>query len=262
VPCAEAPRVQAYLDAEVDVLTASAIELHLEHCAECQALRADIEALRTTLRRDAAGWRTPPALRAKIMRALDAEAAAERPAGESLARSYWRLRSFWTGVLGGLASAAAAAILAWFVLVPWFASPVVDDVLHAHLNSLMSGHLIDVVSTDRHTVKPWFAGRVDVSPTVADFAAQGYTLTGGRVDALRQQRAAVVVYRHGAHVINVFCWAGARGPLPRNTTRNGYHLAFWSSGDLRYAAVSDTGWDELAALERLLQGVDAGTPPS
>jgi anti-sigma factor RsiW len=254
--------VEAYLDAEVDALTAAAIELHLVHCAECQQLRADIEALRTTLRRDAPDFRTPPALRAKIMQALGAEAAAASPRRDNFARSYWGLRSFWTGALGGLATAAAAAMLAWFVLIPSYTNPIVDEVLHAHVNSLMSTHLIDVVSTDRHTVKPWFAGHVDVSPAVADFAAQGYRLTGGRVDLLRQQRAAVVVYQHGAHVINVFCWAATSAPLPRNATRHGYHLAFWRSGDLGYAAVSDTGWDELAALERLLKGVESGPPPS
>ena len=262
MPCADSPRVQAYLDAEVDALTASALEQHLEHCGECQQLRTDIEALRTTLRRHVPDFQTPAALRAKIMQALDAEGASDSPVRQPAARSYGRLRPFWAGVLGGLTAAAAAASLAWFVLIPSFTNPIVDEVLHAHVNSLLSAHLVDVVSTDRHTVKPWFAGHVDVSPTVADFAAQGYRLTGGRVDDLRHQRAAVVVYQHGAHVINVFCWAATRGPLPRNATRNGYHLAFWSSGDLSYAAVSDTGWDELIALEHLLQGAEAGAPPS
>jgi len=262
MPCAETPRVQVYLDSEVDALTAADVERHLEHCAECQQLRLDIETLRTTLRRDVPEFRTPPALRAQIMRALDAEGATDSAVRKNVARDYWRLRSFWTGVLGGLATAAAAAMFAWIVLIPSFTNPVVDEVLHAHVSSLMTSHLIDVVSTDRHTVKPWFAGRAEVSPPVADFVTQGYRLAGGRVDYLRHQRAAVVVYQHGAHVINVFCWASARAPLPRNATRNGYHLAFWSSGDLSYAAVSDTGWDELGELERLLKGVESGPPPS
>jgi anti-sigma factor RsiW len=104
-------------------------------------------------------------------------------------------------------------------------------------------------------VKPWFAGHTDVSPAVADFDQQGYRLVGGRADYFDRQRAAVVVYQHGSHVINVFSWASDQRSVPKNTTRNGYHLAFWKSGNLVYCAVSDTAWDELLGLVRLLQDV-------
>jgi anti-sigma factor RsiW len=104
-------------------------------------------------------------------------------------------------------------------------------------------------------VKPWFAGQTDVSPVVADFEPQGYKLVGGRVDYLEHQRAAVVVYRHGAHVINVFSWSATPRSIAGKVTRNGYHLMFWRIGDLQYCAVSDTGWDELASLTQLLQGL-------
>jgi anti-sigma factor RsiW len=109
---------------------------------------------------------------------------------------------------------------------------------------------------DQHTVKPWFAGHADVSPVVADFGAQGYRLIGGRADYFDHQRSAVVVYQHGPHVINVFSWAGAQR-LPSSTMRNGYHMAFWREGNLEYCAVSDTGWDELLGLVRLLQNLSA-----
>jgi anti-sigma factor RsiW len=92
---------------------------------------------------------------------------------------------------------------------------------------------------------------------VADFADQGYPLVGGRADYLGHQRAAVVVYRHGAHVINVFSWAAANSGRPTHITRDGYHLSCWSAGNLLYCAVSDTGWDELDGLVRLLQNLDA-----
>jgi anti-sigma factor RsiW len=126
-------------------------------------------------------------------------------------------------------------------------------VTDAHVRALMSGHLTDVVSTDQHTVKPWFAGRADVSPVVADFTAQGYVLLGGRADYLDRQRAAVLVYRHGAHIVDVFAWAAGSHGLAAETTRTGYHLVSWRVGDLEYCAVSDAGWQELAALERLLR---------
>jgi anti-sigma factor RsiW len=138
------------------------------------------------------------------------------------------------------------------------ANPLLDDLVSAHVRSLMPEHLIDVVSTDKHTVKPWFAGHTDVSPVVADFDAQGYRLVGGRADYFDHQRAAVVVYQHGPHVINVFSWAADERGVPENTTRNGYHLAFWRTGNIVYCAVSDTAWEELMRLVTLLQDASSG----
>ena len=143
--------------------------------------------------------------------------------------------------------------IAVVVMAPPSADPVIDELVGAHVRSLLPDHLIEVVSTDRHTVKPWFAGRTDVSPVVADFTPAGYRLVGGRADYFDHQRGATVVYQFGAHVINVFSWAPGAERLPRDATRSGYHLAFWRSGDLAYCAVSDAGWDELHGLERLLQ---------
>ena len=143
-------------------------------------------------------------------------------------------------------------------MMPPAANAVLDELVSAHVRSLMpTAQLIDVQSTDRHTVKPWFAGHADVSPVVVDFAAQGYRLIGGRADYLERQRAAAVVYQHGAHFINVFSWAADRGALPRDATRNGYHIACWRAGNLDYCAVSDTGWDELNGLVRLLRDTSA-----
>ncbi len=260
--CPESLRVQAYFDGEVDALGSADLERHLEHCAECQQLRSELELLRAALRQQVPRAQTPPALRTRVMHALDRESAAEGAPPTPPGRSFWQLRPFWMGALGGLATSAAVATLAFLLLLPSATNPVVDEVLTAHVSSLMSSHLIDVVSTDKHTVKPWFAGHTDVSPAVADFAAQGYKLVGGRIDYLRHQRAAVVVYEHGPHIINVFCWAASPGSLPGNATRNGYHLVFWKSGDLAYAAVSDTGWPELTGLERLLVGIESGAPSS
>ena len=110
-------------------------------------------------------------------------------------------------------------------------------------------------SSDRHTVKPWYAGHTDVSPAVADFESQGYKLVGGRADYLDHQRSAVMVYQHGPHTINVFTWAADRHSLPAEVTRHGYHVLTWKEGDLQYCAVSDTGWDELRALAALIQGI-------
>jgi anti-sigma factor RsiW len=289
VRCAESLRVQAYFDAEVDAVASADLERHAEHCAECRALLEDLEQVRGALRRDSVYARTPPALRARIMRSLDEENAAEtaaaspgiaagdgtRPAEETAASDRkahfeetasraqrtskngslrtWRMRPLWVGAFGGAAGTAMAAALVLFFLAPRLTNPLLEELVNAHARSLMPGHLIDVVSTDKHTVKPWFAGHADVSPPVADFEPQGYKLIGGRADYLDHQRSAVVVYQHGAHVINVFSWADGGRALPGNVTRSGYHFAFFKAGDIDYCAVSDTGWDELSGLVRLLR---------
>jgi anti-sigma factor RsiW len=243
-------RLDAYFDNEMDALGAADLERHVEQCGECRAYLLDLEQTRAALRRGLTHAHAPPALRAQLARALDRESAAAAPRRNS--------RPFWAGALGGACAAAAAAVLAFVIWLPPPGGVLVDDLVGAHLRSLMPDHLIDVVSTDRHTVKPWFAGHTDVSPVVADFTAQGFKLIGARADYVDRQRAAVLVYQHGAHVINVFSWAGSQGGLPGHTIRNCFHLIFWRSGDLDYCAVSDTAPEELLGLVRLLQGLGTG----
>jgi anti-sigma factor RsiW len=156
---------------------------------------------------------------------------------------------------------AAAATAAFLLMSPNLENAMVHDLAAAHARSLMPAHLIDVESTDQHTVKPWFAGHADVSPVVADFAQHGYRLVGGRADYLGHQRSAAVVYRHGAHIINVFSWSGSSRVLQASTTRLGFRMAFWRVGDLQYCAVSDAGWEELMGLVRLLQQQSASDAP-
>jgi anti-sigma factor (TIGR02949 family) len=255
MPCAESnARVQAYFDGELDAVAAAEVEQHIERCTECRALLTDLEQMRTALRRDVTYERTPSALRARIVRALDAENAGGKPHASAPRIPMWRVRPFWAGAAGGVGGAALAAGIAFLAFTLPAGNTLLDGLVSAHVRSLMPMHLIDVESSDRHTVKPWFAGHADVSPVVVDFAQQGYRLIGGRADYFDHQRAAVVVYQHGPHVINVFSWA-AQSPasLPSAATRNGYHVACWKTGDLAYCAVSDTGWDELQTLERLLR---------
>ena len=262
--CAESLRVQAYFDHEVDAVSAAEIERHVEHCSECRELLQDLEKVRNTLRSGTSYATAPAALRAKILEALDGDASAAAGDGaedSAMPRKsrpprragIWGGRLFWTGAFSGIGGTAIAAAIAFFIAMPSLVSPLSNEIVSAHVRSLMPAHLIDVVSTDKHTVKPWFAGHADVSPAVADFEAQGYRLIGGRADYIEHQRSAVVVYQHGAHVINVFTWAANGARLPNDTTRSGYHLAYWQQGDIQYCAVSDTGWDELRGLVRLLR---------
>ncbi|HTY92981.1 MAG TPA: zf-HC2 domain-containing protein [Steroidobacteraceae bacterium] len=251
--CPETLRLQAYFDGEVDALAAADIERHVQSCRECRQQLADFAQARGLLRGEGAAESIPGELRERIMAALDREPGAADPNRSRRAPAGRRSRPFWAGVVSGVGGSAVAAALAYLILTPLLANPLLRDLVADHTRSLMSAHLVDVVSTDQHTVKPWFAGRTDLSPVVADFAPQGYRLLGGRVDDLLRQRAAVLVYQHGAHYISVFGWVvGARG-VPGNATRNGYHLACWKVGNVGYCAVSDTAWSELQGLVRLLQ---------
>ena len=252
--CAEHLRVQAAFDGELDALSAVAIERHVEHCAECRALLESLKDTRARIRRDLEYVTAPRELRARLARALDTEAAVEER--RKAPPAAWRGRPFWLGTLAGAGAALAAGLVA-VLLAPLLPAALPDQLIRAHLRSLEPGHLTQVVSTDRHTVKPWFAGRVDVSPVVADFSAAGYRLIGGRADSIEGERAAVLVYQHGAHVINVFAFMPGRAPLPAQVTRRGYHITCWRAADLGYCAVSDAGWEELAGLQGLLADLGA-----
>jgi anti-sigma factor RsiW len=256
--CAESLRVQAYFDGELDALSATDVERHRGACAECRTLLQDLDQVRTALRRELTYVGAPPALRTRVRRVLDQEVATTIPRLSVEGHRRWRPPPFWTGAFSGIGGAALTAGIAFFFLAPSLTNPILDDLVSAHVRSLMPDHLIDVVSTDRHTVKPWFAGHADVSPVVADFGGQGYRLIGGRADYFDGQRAAVVVYEHGSHVINVFSWAADEHGLPTNTTHDGYHLVFWKTGNIAYCAVSDTAWGELIGLVRLLQDKSIG----
>ena len=163
-------------------------------------------------------------------------------------------------------SLALAASLAVVALGSWTLArqraavdALADDVLASHVRSLMPGHLTDVPSSDQHTVKPWFNGRLDFSPPVYDFAGRGYPLLGGRIDYVGGQPVAALVYGRRQHMINVFLWPAARGSAggPATRTRQGYHELHWTTGDYTYWVVSDLGLAELQEFAQLLRQADS-----
>jgi len=256
MPCKEAVHAQAFLDGETTGRPARDIEAHIASCADCTALKNEVELASRLLRSGAANYRAPPDLRERVAFSLS-DAAAGAPKWQWLASLFERIGAFWAGIIGGAMAAACAAAVAFFLFYPATTNPLIQDLLSAHLRSLMPDHLIDVASSDHHTVKPWFAGRTDVSPPVADFPGKGFSLIGGRIDYIDGHRAAVVVYRHGAHVVNLFAWHDASVRLPDALTRNGYHFMFWRDGDIDYCAVSDTAAEELRSLVALLRPMTA-----
>jgi anti-sigma factor (TIGR02949 family) len=253
--CPELLQTQSFIDGEVDAAQAEAVERHISECAECQAFCADAAALSDTIRTSATRHAAPPELRERIAAALEAADSADivRPDWRAASDARASRRSFWMGALGGAGVTGLAASLAILTVLPPSATTLADQVTDAHTRALMSGRTIAVVSSDHHPAKPWFAGRIDISPPVQDFAAEGFKLTGGRVDKVAGVAAAVLTYQHGRHEVDLFVWADRGSTLPTNAVRHGYHLVFWRSGDLNFAAVSDTAVPELANFVQLVR---------
>jgi anti-sigma factor RsiW len=243
--CTELLRTQAFLDGELDDRVAAEAEAHIRDCPECQGFSAAAAELSDTLHR-APRHRAPDTLRSRISAALDAD--------ERRKVLPFRARGFWVGAASGVGVSGLAAGFALLAMLPPSANSLADSITDAHARALMQGQTIQVASSNHHTVKPWFAGRVPLSPPVADFATKGFPLAGGRVDTVAKAQAAVVVYRHGAHEIDLFVWADRGTALPGETTRHGYRTVFWKKADLDFAAVSDTETAELHKFVRLVRG--------
>jgi anti-sigma factor RsiW len=240
-------QIDAYLDDELAAMDAVELEAHLAGCASCGRFRDDRLALRTAIAAQIPRFEAPEALRGRVRAALrkaSAPSRARRPAPPMA----WR----W---LAMAASVVLVAFGSWRLAVDQTASEILtDEVLASHVRSLMPGHLSDVVSTDQHTVKPWFNGKLDFSPPVHDFAGRGYPLLGGRLDYLNGRPVAALVYGRRQHLINVFLWPAA-GPVGGGAplVRQGYHLLHWTTPEYVYWVASDLGLSELTNFAGLLQ---------
>ncbi len=166
-------------------------------------------------------------------------------------------RQWFSGAAAGLAFGGAVAVAVMMSLIPSENDQVIGELTDAHVRSLMAQHLLDIGSSDRQTVAPWFKGRVDVAPPVADLSGQGYELLGGRAEFIDGRRVAAVVYSRGAHYVNLFIWSDYDGERPSGTgARDGYNLVMWSARGLVFCAVSD---DDTAHLQTLQKQVNAVT---
>ena len=194
--------LHALIDDELDAGHAREVETHAAGCARCAAQLASYRDLRQALRGGNLRHMAPASLRRSIDRAVPSTAATDR---RTLLKGF---------ALGGLLSAAAAASVMLVVVREDRDQRILSEAISAHLRSLQADHLTDVLSTDQHTVKPWFNGRIDLAPPVIDLAAQGFTLIGGRLDFIDGKSVAVIVYRRRVHVINLFVTQGVGMSLP------------------------------------------------
>jgi anti-sigma factor RsiW len=238
--------LHGYVDGELDLVRHLDIERHLADCPRCAGVCKQLQVLQAALKGERFHFTPPPALRRRIENSLrdldDARPSHRRP---------------W----GWLALAAAAALIvvgAWVIHRATIAvadDRMIREVVACHVRSVMlDEHLYDVKSSDRHTVKPWFLGKVDFAPVVGDFAAAGFPLAGGRLDYLDDRPVTALVYHRRKHVINLFAW-----PAPQSTdagpyalTRQGYQLLHWTRGGITYWAVSDLNAAEMRTFADLV----------
>ena len=222
--CQEAQKLlHAHIDGELDIVHSLAIEEHLRACAACEREHQSLLALRKVIVTAAPRFVAPPELRESIRAALPQST---EPANVIHVDFMRRFR---------LPAAIAAMLLLSFVLARvWLVFSARDvlaqELVADHIRSLLAAHLADVVSTDQHTVKPWFNGKLDFSPPVVDLAESGFPLTGGRLDYVANRSAAALVYARNRHVINVFVWPVANHlTSSRKTAIQGYNLIVWSA---------------------------------
>jgi anti-sigma factor RsiW len=228
--------LHALIDGELDAGHAREVEAHVATCPRCAERLAAYRQMSAMVARADLTFTAPPQLRRRIEASLPAQAAP--PSRRSVLKGF---------AMGSAVSALAATGLVAIVLNKDDQQRIESEVVSAHLRSLQAGHLIDVLSTDQHTVKPWFNGKLDVSPPVIDLTAQGFTLIGGRLDYVDARAIGAVVYRRRQHVINLFVaqTANTERLKAKTDTIQGFNIRRWGERGLNFWAVSDIGADEL-----------------
>jgi anti-sigma factor RsiW len=245
--------VHAYLDDELDAAQSAAMARHLQDCAACAANYGIHAQLHKALAQPALYHRAPDALRERW-----------RPRHAALSASpQVRRAPLAYAMAAGFAAALLLTSPAWISGL-WQrgaeSNPVVAEAVSSHIRSLQAQHLMDVVSTDQHTVKPWFEGKLDFSPRVKDLASEGFPLVGGRLDAIDGRSVAALIYKRHLHVINLYQWpTDSAATALAEEQRHGYTVIRWAAEGMRYVAISDVSAGDLKQFVLALQN-DAGTP--
>lgn len=227
--------IQADADDELTPAEAARAASHIQHCPACAAVQQDLVALSSKLRA-LPRMEAPGRLKEAIAAKAAAQSAVTRP-DKTQRRIFSLIPAFGSGF-------ALAACLAWFLLTPVAENPA-DELISAHIRALQPGHLMDVVSTDQHTVKPWFDGKLPFAPPVKELKSAGYPLAGGRLDYVAGHLAAALVYTRGAHDINLFAWPAKAEPASHGS-KDGYNFERWSANGMTFYAISDVNAADLA----------------
>lgn len=248
--CPEIPElVEAYADNELDAIASSQFERHLIECSDCRAKYEQYRQLRDTVRQHMEHFSAPPELTQKIRKQLHLSGLREI---ETVPRIWTVRRRSWI-----LAAAAILLVLMSTALIanllrrPSTSQLVADEVVSSHIRSLLANHLSDVASTDQHTVKPWFTGKIDFAPTVKDLSSSGFPLTGGRLDYIDGRVVAALVYKRRQHTINLFIWPSQKSDSDlQNLTLRGFNVVHWTHSQMMYWAVSDVNAADLIEFAR------------
>jgi anti-sigma factor RsiW len=244
--------VDAYLDNELDVAATILVKQHLRDCSRCQQLLESRKAVSALLDNPQVSFEAPDSLMGKIQSVLPVAAPMVKP------RSARRLVIPWFSV--PLAMAATIALMLGLAFLNQRGMPdrsrgitLAQDVISSHVRSLLATHLLDVTSTDQHTVKPWFDGKLKFAPPVHDFADHGFRLTGGRLDYFNGREVAALVYQRRLHIINLFIWpAESTGDTAAESfAKDGYNVSHWNRGGFAFWAVSDVNAEDLQAFADL-----------
>lgn len=231
--------IHAYTDGELDLLRNVEVEHHLGECEDCQSQHQDQLYLRSLIKGEAQYFVAPDILKQRVKKQI------HRPKPQSGTPR-------WIAAAAVLILALAGVLLWTIPLRSHTDELVAQEIVSSHVRSLMIDHLIDVPSSDSHTVKPWFNGKLDFAPEVKDLSAQGFSLIGGRLDYIDNRTVAALVYQRRKHPINLFIWPSSKANEPeRQFSRQGYNVIEWSSSGMCYWAVSDVNNTDLQEFVRL-----------
>jgi len=249
--CASARElIESYLDDELELDVRAEVHDHLSSCSSCAETHARLRELQMNIRSQAPYYDPPADFRRRVETALaqaaNSEGKPDRIAGRS---APWQWLAIAASVLLALSLALNVAL---FRPHGEDRDTLAQNIVSSHVRSLIGAHLLDVPSSDQHTVKPWFNGKLDFSPDVKDFASEGFPLMGGRIEYMADRPAAALVYQRRRHVINVFVWPSVSSASSADElTRKGYNIIHWSKAGMTYWAVSDLGLNELRQFAEL-----------
>jgi anti-sigma factor RsiW len=249
--CAETQTlIHGYSDGELDLTKCLEIEQHLEACSACAQAYAGIQSVRAAVQNSSLYFETPPGLAKRVQASLRRESHPAVTPGMSPRR-----------LLAVAASLALVTAVGWGFLrmLPTRSGDVflTQELVASHVRSqMLPSHRFDVASSDAHTVKPWFEGKLDFSPPIKDLAGQGFPLIGGRLDYLRGRAVAALVYQRRKHTINLFIWPSSpgEGSAPKAETLQGFHIREWTGSGMKFCAVSDLNEGELQEFALLIAG--------
>jgi len=237
--------LNAYVDGELDSAGSLSVESHIRSCASCLEEVERLHALASAIQNGGLRFKAP----ARLKRSVNASIRAAKPRRPLFD---WRWAS-------AFASLVVIVLLGWVTATKWTRSSaealLVNEIVASHVRSMMANHLSDVASSDSHTVKPWFSGKLDYSPPTTDLTAQGFRLIGGRLDYLENRPVAALVYQRSQHFINLFVWPANDAAIPQQDqlARQGYNLIHWTKAGMTYWLVSELNLKELNECAQLLK---------